>query len=80
MNSKSQLKRLAVQQPQRDPTQDDMNSAARGLRMNAMSVAELRALVEIHEFKPLFADRAIEKAARQILSVKTFNHAPLERN
>jgi hypothetical protein len=52
-------------------TQDDMNAAARGLRMAGMSVAELEVLIAEHPAaSPLFASRVIHEAAKQIRAAK----------
>lgn len=56
-------------------TQDDLNAAARGLRMATMSVHELDALIAEFAAKDTFAAQVIAAAARQIRSVKLRNFA-----
>ena len=56
-------------------TQADLNAAARGLRMLAMGVHELDALIAEFSAKDTFAARTIVAAARQIRSVKLRNFA-----
>ena len=57
--------------------QSDLNAAARGLRMLAMSTADLRALIAKHTVRcaEMFASRVIVAAARQLLTVKVRNGA-----
>lgn len=59
----------------RDMTQDDLNAAARGLRMATMPVHELDALIAEFTAKDTFAARVIAAAARQIRGVRARNFA-----
>lgn len=49
----------------RPVAEDDVASAARGLRLSRMSRAELAALEREHAGNPLFASRVIAEAARR---------------
>lgn len=52
-------------------TQDDLNAAARGLRMIALTPGELAALARQHRHDaPMFASRAIHHAAVQMRVAK----------
>ena len=54
----------------RPVTQDDMNAAARGLRMLSMEPAELRDLIREYTGKTDFAATVIKKSAEQMLASK----------
>ena len=56
-------------------TQDDLNAAARGLKMVGMSLADLDDLIKWHKDQDLFASRVIVAAAKQIRAVKLANGA-----
>jgi hypothetical protein len=58
------------QSTDRNPTQDDLNAAARGLNMIAMPLRELRALVESNRNATDFEAIAIGQAAAQMHSVR----------
>jgi hypothetical protein len=51
-------------------TQDDRNVAQHDLKMAALSLLELGALIEEHRNKDTFASQVIAGAARQILAAK----------
>ena len=51
-------------------TQADLNSAARGLNILAMSKLELNELIQLHIKKDDFASAVIVLSARQILAAK----------
>ena len=51
-------------------TQNDRNLAQHDLKMVALSLLELGALIEKHRNNPPFASRVIESAARQMLAAK----------
>ena len=51
-------------------TQDVRNISQRGLKMAAMSLLELEALIEEHHHNLTFSSQIITDAARQILAVK----------
>jgi len=52
-------------------TQDDMNSAARGLKMISMPADELKQLIADGKASPNFAGKVIGAAAKQILAAKS---------
>lgn len=54
----------------RKPTQSDIETAQRGLRMVGMSVADLRELANDHENKEMFASKVIALGARQMIAAK----------
>ena len=56
-------------------TQDALNVVQRHLNMAALSLPELRTLIEKHRNNPAFGSRVIVSAARQILAKK---HAMVE--
>ena len=58
------------QSTNRNPTQDDLNAAARKLNMIAMPLSDLKALVEKNWNATDFAAIAIGQAAAQMHSVK----------
>jgi hypothetical protein len=51
-------------------TQDDRNVAQRDLKMAALSLPELGALIEEHRNNETFTSQVIAGAARQILAAK----------
>lgn len=55
---------------ERAPSQDDLNSAARGLQMTSKSPDELRELIAQHQGKDMFASKVICAAAKQMLAAK----------
>lgn len=60
----------------REPTNDDLNAAVRGLGMRRMNEEELRALHLSHatgDFKHLFASKVIAQAALDIGADKGFH-------
>lgn len=54
-----------------EPTQEDVEAAQRGLRMVAMSIAELKELATLHtKLQPNFADRVIVIGANLMIAAK----------
>ena len=62
-------------QPYFNITQDDCNTAAKGINMLAMSIPELKELATLHGHSHLFAGQVIHAAAMQMIQVKRFNCA-----